>query len=354
MNSTILHSQWAQRPDDQRFLSVQELHDYNTAKRAASSEAGVALDRLRLTPTDGNQLLLGNPAKGPGAALTHWSFGQLCQRAKAPAGYLRSLPAHLAAIPLQWSLEQEREDAKILARRNGEWTVDAITSGTYGRIWDAEVSGAVMAHVDLARWKVPAASYASSDPKRATTLYASDRDMFMCLVDDSNPIVVPGAEQDTLYRGIIIRNSEVGAATLEMIGFLYRYICDNRTIWGMEELTNLRIRHTSGGPMRFMQEAQPAIRAYLQAPTTGIVEKIKAASLKEVGKTEAEDKSWLADRGFSRSEGVAILDMAQTDPANPRSVWGLVQGATAVARDIAHGDERLDFERKASRIMEVF
>ena len=28
-------------------------------------------------------------------------------------------------------------------------------------------------------WKVPAASYSTSNPKRATTLYASDRDVFL-------------------------------------------------------------------------------------------------------------------------------------------------------------------------------
>jgi hypothetical protein len=357
MNSLILNQQWQSRPDDERFLTVAELHAANCAKRQRSYEKGVALDHLRLVPVGDNGLTLADPEKAagqPGAALTHWSFGQLCQRVHAPAGYLRTLPAALAAIPLQYSLEQEKQDAKLLARKNGVWTLDSITSDSYGRIWDVDVSAAVLEYVDLNTWKVPSASYASRNPKKATTLYASDRDMFICLVDDSHPITVPGKDQDTLHRGFIVRNSEVGAATLEIMCFLYRYICDNRIIWGMAEAQNLKIRHTSGGPMRFVREAQPAIKAYLNANTETLVDRIKAAQTKTVGKTEADVRDWLTSRGFTKPETARVIELAREDESDPRSVWGLVQGATAAARDIGFGDERLDLERRASKLLEVF
>lgn len=354
-NSMILNEQWSKRPADERYLTVTDLHAANVAKRKRSYEKGVALDHLRLAAVGDNGLLLADPEKATGgAALTHWSFGQLCTKVHAPAGYLRTLPSHLAAIPLQWSLEHVREDAKLLARKNGTWTLDSITSDTYGRIWDADVSAAVLEHVDLSMWKVPSTSYASSNPKRATTLYASDRDMFMCLVDDQHPITVPGREQDTMFRGFIVRNSEVGAATLEVLTFLYRRICDNRIVWGMTEASSLKIRHTSGGPMRFMREAQPAIRNYLEAPTTDLISKIQAASVKTVGKSEADVRDWLTSRGFTKPESTRVIELAREDDSDPRSVWGLVQGATAAARDIGFGDERLDFERRAAKLLEVF
>jgi len=356
MDTMQISREWASRPNDQRFVSVPELHAFNESKRAASLERGVALDHLQVRADDGGRLLLTDPTKGSGAVLSHWAFGQLAQRAGAPAGYLRTLPAELAQIPLQYSLEQQREDAKLLLRKGeNAWGVDAITSDTYGRIYDAELSGAILQHLDLERWKVPAASYATSNPKRATTLYASDRDCFVCLVDDQNAIEVPGTQgTEQLYRGFIARNSEVGAATLEIIGFLYRTICDNRIIWGGRELASLKIRHTSGGPMRYIREAQPAIERYLTAGSEETVSMIRKAREIEVGRSEKDVKSWLKARGFTQNESKRALELAEAEPgANPRALWSVVQGLTAQAQEAPFGDERLDLERRASRLLDA-
>ena len=88
-------------------------------------------------------------------------------------------------------------------------------------------------------WQVPAASYADANPKRATTLYGSDRDVFIFLVDPDNPIE---HGEDTLFRGFYTWNSEVGAATFGLATFLYRFVCDNRIIWGAQDFKELRIQ----------------------------------------------------------------------------------------------------------------
>jgi AraC-like DNA-binding protein len=360
LDTLQINREWATRPNDQRFTSVTELHRFNEAKRAASREKGVALDHLRVRAIEGGGLALVDPEKGTGAELTHWSFGQLAQRAHAPAGYLRTLPPELAQIPLQYSLEQQREDGRLLLRhdenRKGtSWTVEAITSDTYGRIWDAELTQAIMQNIDLNVWKVPSASYAAKDPKRATTLYASDRDCFVCLVDDAHPIEVPGTNgMETLFRGIIARNSEVGQATLEITAFLYRHICDNRTIWGGRELTSLKVRHTSGGPMRYVREARPALERYLRASGDETVNMVRNARDKELGKSEKDVQTWLKSRGFTQSESRRAVELAGAEPgSNPRSLWGVVQGLTAQAHEVPFGDERLDLERRASRLLDA-
>lgn len=357
MDAMMISKQWANRPDDERFASMHDLHEFNLAKRERSQEKGVALDHLRLGVDPNGGLLLGDREKAVGANLTHWAFGQLCQRVHAPAGYLRQLPAGLAAIPLQWSMETAREDAKLLIRRDAEedhWTVDAVTSDTYGRIYDAAMSQAIMERVDLEVWKVPSASYASTNPKRATTLYASDRDCFIALVDDKHPIEVPGGNgKDTLFRGFICRNSEVGAATYDLFLFLYRMICDNRIIHGLSSARQLKIRHTSGGPMRFMYEAQPALYGYLTAGTQDTVGAILAAREKTLGRTEADVTAWLKARGFTQSVANRANELAAEEPGNPRSLWNVVNGLTAAAHEVKWGDERLDLEQKASKLLDV-
>lgn len=350
-------NQWANRPNDQRFLTVDSLLAKVAGRREECSVRDVALDAMVLEPNaQGTELMLTDKHSVTGM-LNHWSFGQLCTRAKAPAGYLRTLPAELACIPLQWSMEthetasNEGNDAKIMIRKNGETFVSAITSPTYGRIWDVDVVRAISENVDLDAWKVPAASYSGTDPLRATTLYASDRDVFMFLVNEENTIDVDG---ESLKRGFYVWNSEVGSATFGIATFTYDRVCDNRIIWGQNNFKELTIRHTSGGPHRFVAQAVPQLAAYVEGDTVQASATIRAAKAKEVGKDRESVLSWMRSRGFSVPTARKAYDAAEKDKRgyNPRTVWGLVQGVTDVAHDIAHTDERTDLEAKAGALLD--
>ena len=63
--------------------------------------------------------------------------------------------------------------------------------------------------------------------KETTTLYASDRDVFLFLVDDLNPIeagLLPDGSPDLYFRGFYCWNSEVGAKTLGIASFSLRAV----------------------------------------------------------------------------------------------------------------------------------
>jgi uncharacterized protein DUF932 len=355
MNSTRVNQEWASRPMDERFLTLDDLSRAVAARRQRSEVLDVALDTMQVRPTDAGGLVL-TDRDGRGGKLNHWSFGQLCSRAKAPAGYLRTLPAQLAAIPLQWSLEtheggsDETNDGKLLIRGGDD--VDAITSPTYGRIWDLDVVRAVQRSIDPAVWKVPAASYAAKDPKRATTLYASDRDIFLFLVSE-NQIDAGGG--DVLNRGFYVWNSEVGSATFGIATFTYDYVCDNRTIWGQANFSEIKIRHTSGGPHRFAVQAAPQLAAYANAATGQTIATIKAAKARDVGKDKKSVIDWMKARGFTTAVAGKAYTAAERDPRgyNPRSLWGVVQGLTDVAHDVGHTDDRVSLEAAAGRLLDV-
>jgi hypothetical protein len=354
MNSMRLNSEWSSRPADQRFLTLDDLHNAVASRRQQSEVIDVAIDAMQIAPTDDGTALTLRDRDGKGGLLNHWAFGQLCQRAKAPAGYLRSLPATLAAIPLQWSMEtheagtDEGNDGKLLLQAGRD--VNAITSPTYGRIWDVDVTRAVQRAIDPTVWKVPAASYSASDPKRATTLYASDRDVFIFLVSE-NTI---DADGESLNRGFYVWNSEVGSTSFGISTFTYDRICDNRIIWGQANFSELRIRHTSGGPHRFAVQAAPQLAAYANAGTAETVATIKKAKAFEVAKDKAGVTAWLKAKGFTTAVAAKAYKAAESDPRgyNPRSVWGLVQGVTDVAHDIGHTDDRVSLESSAGRLLE--
>jgi len=350
-NDMRLNKEWSTRPDDQRFLSMKALHEYNLQKKEKSLERVLDLRAMELSAKDG-EVSIQDKAKKVPTRLNNWAFGQLCSRAHAPASYLRSLPAEVAIVPLQHSLGRaEENNSKTLLRNDGKaWSASCFTSPTYGRIYDADASGAVLEHMDLGVWKVPSASYAKTDPKKATTLYASDRDVFICLVDDSHPIDIPG--KSALYKGLIIGNSEVGAGAFFLTLFYYNRICDNRIIWGFDLALDLRIRHSSGGPRRYMAEAKPALQKYLEAKVSPVAAAVKAARALEVAKTDEDTYAWVQARGFSPKQAQEAFRIASEEPGlNPRSLWGVVQGLTGHAHSMKWNDDRLDLEKRASSLL---
>jgi hypothetical protein len=352
-------SQWATRPDDERFLTLDDLAASVDARRDLSFASDVRLDSLAISNDADGDLLLTSPDGQP-VAFTNWSFGQLASLIGAPASYLRKLPAPLARVNLEWGIEGSDavlERAKLLyqppAQSAADGQVRAFTSTTYGRIWDADVVHAVQKINQDDRWQVPLKAYDGVNSKRATTLYASDRDVFIFLVDEVRPIDVDG---QTYFRGFYAWNSEVGRATFGLASFLYSYVCANRIIWGARDVEELRIRHTHLAPERFIEQAQPALAAMSEASTQPIIQAIQKAKSTRVGKTVAEVEAWLAKKGFGRVESKVAVELAAHggdtgSSGDPTNVWDLVQGGTAAARGIGHTDARLDSERRWSSLL---
>ena len=196
-------SEWFSRPADQRYLSLNELartvRDRTDRSRTRVVES--ALIHVEASRGDPERLALMLPGSDKPVAPTHWSFGQLASQIGAPAAYLRQLPAALAGINLQYGLTTNRaEQIKTLETDDGRIELRAVTSPDYGRIFDHELVEAVQRIAGNGtgdtRWKVPGVldwSTGIYNPrvdisKDTTTLYASDRDVFLFLVDDLNPI----------------------------------------------------------------------------------------------------------------------------------------------------------------------
>lgn len=357
-NITQASHEWATRPDDQRYLSLRDLKAAVARRKHESWTATPKMAELRALPTDdgGIGVELYDPTNGGRRTVipTNWAFGQLAQCAGAPAAYLRKLPSELACINLQWGLEHNamRDDGLVLGQTNGANTLRAITSTSYGRIWDHQVVEAVERVNFDDRWQIPAASYATTNPKRATTLYASDRDVFVFLVDPAHPVEVDG---ETMFRGFYVWNSETGAATFGLTTFLYRYVCDNRIIWGATDVRELRIRHTGGAPQRFAYEGASYLRRYSEESTAKLVDAIRAAKAYEIPEATSKDgvSDWLADRGFSKAVSVAAVQTAVAEEGQARSLWDVINGITAYARSIQHTNERVDLETRAGKLLQL-
>ena len=363
-------SEWFSRPDDERYLSLGALHAAVHARAERATSRTVETRRLRVeADRDGAaRLALIMPGRDEPVAPTHWSFGQLCGLVGAPAGYLRDLPAPLAGINLQHGLLSHRAELiKTLETDDGRVELRAVTGPDYGRIWDHELVAAVMKiagdGTGDTRWKVPGLldwSTMTHNPfvevtKDTTTLYASDRDVFLFLVDDAHPIEagrLPTGEPDLYFRGFYCWNSEVGSKTLGMASFYLRAVCMNRNIWGAEGFQEISIRHSKFAARRFVHEAAPALERFANASTTPFTNGIRAARETLVARKDEEREAFLRRRGFSKLEtGKIIAAVLREEGRPPESVFDFVQGITALARDKPQQDARLELETKAGRLL---
>lgn len=363
-------SEWFSRPDDERFLSLGELAAAVRARAERARTRTVETREVRVEATRDNaeRLALIMPGSDEPIAPTHWSFGQLAGLVGAPAGYLRQLPAPLAAINLQHGLLAHRgELMKTLETEDGRTELRAVTGPDYGRIWDHELVDAVMKIAGNGtgdtRWKVPGLlnwSTMHHNPhveitRHTTTLYASDRDVFLFLVDDMHPIEagkLPNGDPDLFFRGFYCWNSEVGSKTLGMASFYLRAVCMNRNIWGAEGFEEISIRHSKFAANRFAHEAAPALESFATSSPSPFAAGIMAARARIVARTDEDRHDFLRKRGFSKSDVAKVVATVLDEEGHPpESIFDFVQGITAIARDKPHQDSRLDFEGKASKLL---
>ncbi|NOW45009.1 hypothetical protein FHW96_001155 [Novosphingobium sp. SG751A] len=363
-------SEWFSRPDDERFLSLTELHATVKARAERATTRTVETREVRVEASRDNpeRLALIVPGRDQPVTPTHWSFGQLASLVGAPAGYLRQLPAPLAGINMQHGLLSHRAELmKTLETEDGRVELRAVTGPDYGRIWDHELVAAVMKIAGNGtgdtRWKVPGLldwSTMTYNPvvdisQDTTTLYASDRDVFLFLVDDLHPIEagrLPNGDPDLFFRGFYTWNSEVGSKTLGMASFYLRAVCMNRNIWGAEGFEEISIRHSKFAANRFAHEAAPALENFASSSPAPFMAGIKAARECIIARKDEDRESFLRKRGFSRGETEKIIArVLEEEGRPPESIFDFVQGITALARDKPHQDARLDLEGKAAKLL---
>lgn len=372
--------QWMSRPADQRFLSLDALHDYKREfwegsfqSRSRTADVELLAPSGALTPEDLHKLTVGVKIDTPEIqqvreiAPTHHAFTQLCALGKTPSQFMRELPSPLVVDVLGWRLRHAREVEEIKLY-GGATQLYAATGPDYGRIPDFECVEAVRQVAGSGRgerrWKIPGVIDWGShmyDPEapvtgESTTLYASDRDVFMFLVDDRNPIEVgrlADGSPDLMFRGFYLQNSEMGTRSLKLAAFYLRAVCMNRNLWGVEHFEDLTIRHTRLAPDRWLQQCVPTLNAYADGSAQKLIAGVAAAKAAKVADDHAGAVEFLAQRKFSAARITAVLEQGEKEEGHPpRTAWDMAQAITANARLVPNTDDRLTLEIEARKILD--
>lgn len=400
---TNLHEasrQWAMRPADERFWTVQEMAEVCQGYKAASFEKRLDLGRVQVVNDGGDMLLMGGGLNGP-AKFTHYSFGQLCQTAGAPAGYLRELDGELAAKCLESGLRKKDSDSlgasgNVLVRRGsgdgsgdgGSQRVNAFLSGGYSRIWNADIVKR-LAEFESRGWRVPPARPAGFDDPRARAateddvlrnnrnsgglevkvgdliapagLYASDRDMFAFMVLEGDGggggFEVGGS---AMNRGFFVWNSEVGDRSFGLTTFMYDAVCGNHIVWGASEVSEIRLIHRGQASVRWVGDLQRALQRYSAQGT----EKERKAILAAIGCEIGHDRDAVIEKLFrDKKLGLTkrVLEQAwdwsvkearlRGNKFSPTSVWGMICGLTRVSQEVGWAGERVAIDQAAGKML---
>lgn len=347
-------TQWFNRPADERFETLDSLEAHVRARKAATTTYIVAPEQLKVEQLAGSSVGLALNTGADVAVPTAWAFQQLAGLAKAPASYLRSLPAAITTQALNYGLSRRQagEDQKELKSKVMIWGGETptpefrcVTGPEYGRIWDLEVVQMAQAAVKASGGKL----YNPPDWNRKPSgLYASDRDVFILLISGGS-LVDGGGERDQLHKGLMIWNSEVGAATFGLSAFLYRQVCGNHLLFGARQQVEVRLRHTSRAPERFV-EAMPKVMQFIDADASAEERAVRAAKAKILPVAE-DELNKLTSQWFTKRQTKLAVMTAQREEGRCENVWDLVQGFTANARDEDNSDVRTELERKAGSMM---
>ena len=111
-NVDRVSSEWFSRPDDERYLSLDDLFASvkGRAERSRTRTVESAAIRVEAHRDNPEKLGLLLPGTDEPIAPKHWSYGQLSSLVGAPAAYLRQLPAPLAGINIQYGLTNHRAE----------------------------------------------------------------------------------------------------------------------------------------------------------------------------------------------------------------------------------------------------
>ena len=350
------HREWASRPPDERYQSVQALYDAARARRLRTEERTIDAGTLRTAAVADDALVI-HDATGRSAALTHWSFEQLAGIAGGPPRYLRSLPAAIASDAINVGLRRHaREQHQLFAERADPWTVHAVTSPRYARVHHDELAARVLDLQALhPAWSLPL-GYKDGDvgaERVPSGAYLGDRDMFLFLVDGNRDLDDPtDVSHAGLFRGFILRNSDVGAAALTLDVFLFRRVCGNHIIWGFQHVTGFRRRHVGASIQDAWTTSLASVRAALDAEASVDRVVLLRATSQELGATrDAVLETVLQRLDVSQAQAAEAYTLAEQHETNPRSVWGYVQGLTRLSQRTPWQDGRFALDRAASRLL---
>jgi hypothetical protein len=226
--------------------------------------------------------------------LRHTAFGHLCARAKAPPGYLRSIPARYSVPTLNWGIKH-RSEGPALIRLAGE-EARAIVSQRYTALDDSTALPQLRTGLDAANLL---------DSVKARVV-ATGLTTVVRLGIEGDAIAIPGTDE-IAEIALDYTNGEVGNRAVALSPSVYLRTRGLAT----RSRRGLRIRHLGGDPAKLAEDFRDEVPEVL-ANSRKLRDQIAKAVDRAIGDVVAEaDK--LRNFGLSISEARDVLRTLASD-----------------------------------------
>jgi hypothetical protein len=256
-------------------------------------------------------------------------------------------------------------DCRLLVKANGNGgqpIIRAATSETYGRVWDGPLYSGVRDYFGDGARSSNGGIWQSAPTWDGETIggYRGDRDSFVLRIDGGSIVNDPrgfgaiGQNGGHLNRGIMVKNSEVGASGLYLDCVLFDKICGNHILWGAVIDRKFRRRHVGTKVLRdTLRELLTIAREYSQRSAAQDDQIIRTLVSKEIASTRQGVIDELRALKYTKEQAEAAYDLceAKEPTMNPRSYWGAMSGTTRLSQESGHQDERYTLDALASTLL---
>jgi len=343
-------------PEESKYDSFQELWQDAKDQRARCTEHVVDLKHVAVLPGEMQKpetiTVLDGETEIKGE-LTNYSYKQIVRMAGVNLGMIERLKPETRSRVINELMP--REDSRVgqilLENVDGVQKVRAFTGSQYKRLWDDDVCGEVDRWLLGSGWTPASPTFRYSGPEegKPKCLVRDDRSSFMFFMKDGD-----GGQSDDLgglRRGLAVWNSETGDRMFGWTSFLFRDICANLLIWGMQEQMIYQVVHRQGIVDGFGEFKKQVA----EMGTTITDEEFdflhKAADVEFAPNVEGAEKR-LNKMGVTKKVAKASVELAQTQlGGEDLSVWSVTNGLTAYANTLSHGRDRIDIQQKAGEIL---
>lgn len=332
--------------DGAHGLTFEEVHQ-QVEERAdrALKDVTVPTSRLRATPEG----LIEVPGVGE-LALSDWSKNQLARLVgirwdrwfssafTSPEERQQELNRRLSRLGLELTVRSRRHDRQSDSNAMGDGVLRAFLSAGYQAIDD---------HVLFDRLASIVGSFATT--LRFSRIDVTDRSShFVALGTEKFSVGQEGGRPDWHYAGLVIRNSEVGYASLTMEEFLWRLVCANGLIVSIGGAQLLHRRHR--GNREELLTRQLAY-AFSQLPSrwNAAQHLLTDSAMIRIDDIEAALKELAKSHVELRPHVDAVIGAYAEEPTPSR--FGMVQAITRAAGGLPDPDDRFQLERLAGRLL---
>ncbi|MDX1967094.1 MAG: hypothetical protein SFV23_07990 [Planctomycetaceae bacterium] len=338
--ATLTHAnrELYRRGPDETFGSLPELYDHCRQERHYSADVWQMPHTLQPQIHEGELLI--PLEKGGHAALTDWSFSQLCRLSGVSKETINRVQPETARLAFHDTLPRSDKPVQLLT--TGQ-SIRSLHGLSYTRLWNVELLEAVR---DVApEFQPPQTAY-----NGGTGLYCGEQDMFCFLIDPTGWIEIGG---EAFAPGFFVWNSEVGRRSLGLQTFWFQRVCANHIVWDAVQVVDFSRKHTAhvrDGLLEIRRHIE-ALVAQRDARRDSFAQVLTQAMQTRLGNDAEEVAKELAKLNIPQHYIRDALEIARVQGGF--TIFALVDALTRLTQRVTFAADRTEADAKVAGLLSL-